>query len=283
MATPIVYSRIVTHPCPCLPATPGISSIASTPSPTLQDSTPISSTPSPTLQDSAPISSTSSPTLEDSAPPSSTPSPTLTPPLPLETTTTVTVPGRPTWASWKYVLSIAAVLIAVVVVAVFLLPGMFDKQQAPIIALPPPTIPVTGPTPTTPTMIVGDDKVTLATVQPGQQVPCRTAIRGMYTPDVTDAIWPVIYVNGLYHPADTPQGSGKPAQKTNGTWESVVQFGDCTLSRGDRFELLIVIADRSANAAFENYLAETRKTQSFPGMLLPDGADIRLRVEVVRQ
>ncbi len=140
-----------------------------------------------------------------------------------------------------------------------------------------------GGSPSQPAASTGTGTVTLTNLKDGQEVPCRLAIEGAYPPSVTDAIWPLVYVDGVYHPQDTPQGSGKSAVKAEGTWRGNVQFGDCAQSKGQVFQLVIVTADRGANKAFEDYLTETRKTKTYVGTLLPPGATEQARISVTRQ
>ncbi len=126
------------------------------------------------------------------------------------------------------------------------------------------------------------EAVTLTSHQDEQTVPCTIVAKGKYSPDVTEAIWPVVLVAGVYH----PQGEGgKAPPRANGGWSGTVRFGDCTKpeeTSGQPFLLLVVTADEAANRAFESYIKQGTTT-GFPGMPeLPDGATEHVRILVTR-
>lgn len=125
--------------------------------------------------------------------------------------------------------------------------------------------------------------VTLTTPQSGQTVPCSNVASGTYPLDLEDAIWPVVYVGGRYHPQDE---GGKGAQKISGNWYQTVRFGDCsqtTKDIGQPFQLIIVTANASANTEFEKYIAIAQKSGIYTGLIeLPDGVKEQTRIVVNR-
>jgi len=131
----------------------------------------------------------------------------------------------------------------------------------------------------TPTPVI----ITLTYPQGDQFVPCENPARGTYPLDLTDRIWPVVYIGNKYHPQDE---GGKAPPMVNGNWSGTVRFGDCTKpaeNKGTPFQLIIVTANEAANKAFEKYLV-TARDMGFPGMeSLPAGFTEHLRIAVTRQ
>lgn len=124
--------------------------------------------------------------------------------------------------------------------------------------------------------------VTLSNPQDQTTVACETLAKGRYSPDVDDAIWPVVYIDNRYHPQDE---GGKGPSKVNGNWVGTVRFGDCSNpqeSSGRAFQLLVLTANEAANRAFENYIQEGRRN-GFRGMRqLPAGVMEHVRILVTR-
>jgi hypothetical protein len=120
-----------------------------------------------------------------------------------------------------------------------------------------------------------------ATVTP----PCSNLAQGTYPDGLDRAIWPVVFIGGMYHPQDE---GGKAAQKANGQWYQTVRFGDCLNNPnrdiGQPFQLIIVTANEAANAAFEAYIVNGKKTGKWLGMSeLPLGTEEQVRIVVVRE
>ncbi|HEX7180781.1 MAG TPA: hypothetical protein VF756_02995 [Thermoanaerobaculia bacterium] len=128
-----------------------------------------------------------------------------------------------------------------------------------------------------------EQAVTLTSHHEGQSVKCEELAQGVYARDVTDSIWPVVYVGGRYHPQDE---GGKPAAKSNGRWYGTVRFGDCQQpdsAHGQVFHLIIVTTDEHANGVFKRYVEEASRKGSYPGLEeLPKSATEQLRVVVTR-
>jgi hypothetical protein len=124
--------------------------------------------------------------------------------------------------------------------------------------------------------------VTLSSHQEGQTVRCEAMAKGLYSPDVISAIWPVIYIDSRYHPQDE---GGKGASKVNGNWIGTVRFGDCNKPQeatGKTFQLLVVTADEAANQAFESYIQKGMR-DGFHGLRkLPAGTTEQARIMVMR-
>ena len=149
---------------------------------------------------------------------------------------------------------------------------------------PTPVAPMTATPLPTPTMSPpSGSAVTLTNIQDGQEVPCSNVARGTYPLDLTDEIWPVVYVIGRYYPQDE---GGQSAQKNGGNWYQTVRFGDCNNPQqtvGQQFQLIIYTVDASAKAEFEKYL-KTGAASGLPGMTkVPEGATEQLRIGVIRK
>ena len=128
-------------------------------------------------------------------------------------------------------------------------------------------------------------KVTLTTPQNEQKVVCENLASGTYPLDVEEAIWPIVYINGRFYPQDE---GGKSAKKVEGKWYQTVRFGDCTkanVDTGEQFQLIIVTANQTANAAFEEYFTNAQETGDWGGMIeLPaSGVEEQLRIIVTRE
>lgn len=127
-------------------------------------------------------------------------------------------------------------------------------------------------------------KVTLTSLQNGQRVPCLSTVSGTYATDLDKYIWPVVYIEGIYYPQDA---GGKAASKVNNQWYQPVRFGNCekpTADVGKTFELFIVTANESANAEFEAYITNAKKTGDWTKMReLPSGIETPVHIAVVRE
>jgi hypothetical protein len=156
-----------------------------------------------------------------------------------------------------------------------------------------PTATPSQPPTATPTMLpevtptLGPDTVTLAYPEGGQSVPCENLAKGRYSSDITNSIWPVVYIGGKFHPQDE---GGKAPPMVKGNWYGTVRFGDCKqppgYDRGKVFQLVIVTANEQANKEFEDYLAacKAKPTPSWPGMdNLPEGVKEYVRIVVTRE
>ena len=93
-------------------------------------------------------------------------------------------------------------------------------------------------------------------------------------------IWIIIkpQENDLYYPQN------KPAETdVNGNWSSVVSIG-LQGDVGEKFEIIAVLADESAQNSFSAYIANGRENNSFEGMQqLPDGVQIYDQILVTRK
>jgi hypothetical protein len=180
----------------------------------------------------------------------------------------------------------AGVLVLLIGAAVTLFVLRYPSIPVPVSASPtaaqlqPTVTPATAVSTTTPSA----SAVTLTAPQNGQTVPCEQIARGTYPPDLTDEIWPIVYVSGRYYPQDN---EGQAAQKINGNWLQTVRFGDCSQPQkdvGKPFQLIVVTANESANAVFENYIKTGRVSGNWPGLIeLPPGTNEQVRIVVIRQ
>lgn len=126
--------------------------------------------------------------------------------------------------------------------------------------------------------------LTITTPQDGENVPCTNIARGTYSLDLDGYIWPIVLIDGRYHPQDE---GGKAAQKNGGNWYQTVRFGDCKQLQNDSgkpFQLIIVTANESANAEIEKYLESTKASGKYPGLIeLPAGTKEYMRIIVTRE
>jgi hypothetical protein len=157
----------------------------------------------------------------------------------------------------------------------------FTLVAAPTVSSPSPAVLTRLPPTATPSV----STVTLTNLQSDQKVPCETIARGTYPLDLKEYIWPVVYINGRYHPQDE---GGRAAAKVSGNWYQTIRFGDCTrpleYDRGKPFQLIVVTANDSANAEFEKYLITGLASGSYPGLIeLPRGVKEHVRIMVIRQ
>jgi hypothetical protein len=93
-------------------------------------------------------------------------------------------------------------------------------------------------------------------------------------------IWLVVFVPsvGRYFPQNRFAD-----MLANGTWTSVVYIGQPGES-GLKADVVAVLADKDAQAAFDGYLKNAMDKQDYPGLeQLPEGAVQHVRVSVVRR
>lgn len=75
-----------------------------------------------------------------------------------------------------------------------------------------------------------------------------------------------------------------PAKPVNGRWTSPGLLLGSTQDAGKHFDIIIIVANRDASAAFWTYLQKGAQTGSYPAMPnLPQGAEEWTRIDVVRQ
>lgn len=126
--------------------------------------------------------------------------------------------------------------------------------------------------------------VTLSDLRDGSTVPCEVSVKGRYSPDIKDFIWPVVWVGGRFHPQDS---DGRAAPKVNGTWFGTVHFGDCRQPQkdtGKTFQLFVVTVGPEGNKEFEDYLAECRRTGNYLGVpKMPRGTTTYLEFTLTRE
>jgi predicted small lipoprotein YifL len=145
-------------------------------------------------------------------------------------------------------------------------------------------LPTESSTEIPPTQEPTRDGLTLTTPQNDETVPCSTLAKGIYPLDLEDAIWPLIYIAGRYHPQDE---GGRAAMKVEGNWYQTIRFGNCdnlAVDVNKPFQLIIVTANEAANAAFENYFKACAASGSYPGLVdLPPGSKEWVRITVIRE
>ena len=93
------------------------------------------------------------------------------------------------------------------------------------------------------------------------------------------AIWVVVFPHeaNLYHPQNAPA----EVQET-GDWSTLVYIGT-EKDSGKRFDIIAVVADKTAQDSFRAYLADGKK-KDWPGLEnLPEEATIGARITVTRR
>jgi hypothetical protein len=70
---------------------------------------------------------------------------------------------------------------------------------------------------------------------------------------------------------------------TNGRWTAPMRIGLTYDSGGKKFDLIAVVADRAATESFDNYIREEATSETYPGMKLPNGAQILDRITLIRR
>ncbi len=72
--------------------------------------------------------------------------------------------------------------------------------------------------------------------------------------------------------------------KPDGTWSHMAGVGSADPGDvGQKFDIIAVLANSSADAAFRNYVSVGVATQNLPGMtILPSGASIQDKITVTR-
>jgi hypothetical protein len=93
-------------------------------------------------------------------------------------------------------------------------------------------------------------------------------------------IWLVIYlpVTGRYYPQNFPADI-----QANGEWSATAYIGQPSDS-GLAADVIAVLAEKSAQAAFNNYLTEAKNKNDYSGLeKIPEGATIYDRVSVIRK
>jgi hypothetical protein len=83
---------------------------------------------------------------------------------------------------------------------------------------------------------------------------------------------------GRYYPQNYPADV-----EAQGNWSSITYIG-IEGDGGKKFDILAVVADRTAQDAFNAYLADARDKSDWPGLeKLPEGATVYARITVTRK
>jgi hypothetical protein len=124
--------------------------------------------------------------------------------------------------------------------------------------------------------------VNIISLKDGQHVPTNINVvhgTSKYVPS-GDEIWLAVIVEGIAR--FYPQNGPVPV-RPDGDWTSPPVIFGGKQDVGRKFDLLAVLANRSAGEAFSRYLQNGQKTKSFPGLVrLPAGAVEQDRITVVR-
>lgn len=115
----------------------------------------------------------------------------------------------------------------------------------------------------------------------GATVEAREMVRGDLSgvPE-GDVPWIVVYSQfvGRYYPQNDPADV-----QANGDWSSLAFVG-VEEDVGQQFDIIIVLLDKTAQAAFNAYLSQAKDNEAWPGLAsLPEGALIYDRVIVTRK
>ena len=153
---------------------------------------------------------------------------------------------------------------------------------------PPPLTNTSTPTPTEPTVTntptPPSGPITITNPTNNESVDCENLAEGTYAEDITEPIWPIVFIGNRYHPQDE---GGLAPPKVNGEWFGTVRFGNCNEPEkdvGNRFQLIVVAAGQNCNQAFEAYLTKGQETGDWPGILrLEDDCKEHIRIVVTRK
>ena len=150
--------------------------------------------------------------------------------------------------------------------------SVVERSTFVTVADPPEDTPTPNDTPTpsvpdTPTLTETPIPaiITLNNIEDGDTVPCMTA-RGTYNEEeVTEEIWPVVFINNVWYPQDA---TFLPAAKVNGEWSQPVRFGNCDTDEhsGEEFQLFIIKAPDACHQQIVDYFEEGKLTNDFPGI-----------------
>lgn len=94
------------------------------------------------------------------------------------------------------------------------------------------------------------------------------------------AIWIIVYpyLFDRYYPQNNPA-----AVQANGDWISLTFIG-IEEDVNKKFDIIVVLADKRAQDAFEAYIKQSEVTKTWPGLeRLPEGAPIYDRITVIRK
>ena len=112
--------------------------------------------------------------------------------------------------------------------------------------------------------------ISLDNVQDGQDVACEIYPHGAYAEEIVEPIWPVVVVDGKWHPQDD---AGQSATKNNGQWVGIARFGVCGVPAidpvsgfGKTFDLLIIKGVAECEQKFVDYLQHAAANQDWPGI-----------------
>ena len=137
--------------------------------------------------------------------------------------------------------------------------------------VPTETVEPTEPVPTATTQPEASPSMPLRLdgFEDGQIVDCENLLRGTYSEEFEEPIWPIVVIGGRWYPQ-----AEKPALKINGTWSQIVQFGTCNApdsdpssGSGQVFQLLIVKGIDPCHSLFVEYMRNAAATGDWSGIL----------------
>jgi hypothetical protein len=94
------------------------------------------------------------------------------------------------------------------------------------------------------------------------------------------SLWVLVYSQkvGRYYPQNA-----QVSPDANGNWSTMAYFGTETAGVNEKFDLVVVVADASANSQFTQYMNQAKASGDYSGMVsLPAGAQEKQRITVTR-
>ncbi|MGZ4846281.1 MAG: hypothetical protein ACXV3D_00445 [Halobacteriota archaeon] len=112
------------------------------------------------------------------------------------------------------------------------------------------------------------------------QVGYAESVAGTAAPKEGQTVWVIVF---NYKVARFYPQNGPVSPTSDGNWTSVAYFGTPTEGKGEKFDVVAVLADQNANSTLANYQTQSQQTNSYPGLTqLPSGIITQQKVTVTR-
>lgn len=129
-------------------------------------------------------------------------------------------------------------------------------------------------------------EIAVTSIADGADIEQAAVLKGTYSTDATADVWVLVTAtNGKWYPQSANACKGIHVTKKNGQWSVPAGFGGPNNAK-EPFDIVVVLADASANATFDALMKQWCATNNYPGLLtieLPQGIQEKARLRVIRK
>lgn len=124
-------------------------------------------------------------------------------------------------------------------------------------------------------------EIEIISPEEGDEVPISIIVSGSFSGELPEGQYMWVVINPHPSPGQWwPQGGRIDPREE---WEIPIWLGREKQNIGDKFDIAVILVNEEDNQDYVDYLKTGEETGSYPGILLPDSADIVDRITVIRK